>query len=310
MRCFELTTRGTVVHLDGTLLRIERPDLPARKILIDDIDLLIVETAQVMLSGAALAALGGAGVPVMLCCPRHLPTGWLTTTGSRPPVHPQRARAQAGLLQRTADRLWKELIEVKIARQADILAIYGLPDAPVRRLAGMVQAGDADNREAVAASLYWRSLLDGIGTRRDGGPTSQALDWGYTVLRAVTARALVAAGLHGGIALKHRGETDPFPLAADIMEPYRPAVDLIVRALSPALAAMKPPEWKAQVVAMTELPVNLKGQTWSLRTAVMETAQSLARVIDDGKGTLSLPARLGDADHARRLSENVAPRLL
>jgi CRISPR-associated protein Cas1 len=310
MRCLELTTRGTAVHLDGSLLRIERPEMPVRKILIEDIDLLVVEAAQAMLSGAALAALGAAGVPVMLCCQRHLPTAWLTPTGSRPPVHPDRARAQSGLLQRTADRLWKDIIEVKIARQADVLKTFGLPHAPVQRLADAVLPGDSDNREAVAASIYWRSLLGDIGTRRDGGPTSQALDWGYTVLRAVTARSLVAVGLHPGIALKHRGETDPFPLAADLMEPYRPAVDLIVRAIAPALETLKPPEWKVEVVGLTELPVRLKGQTWSLRSAMMETAQSLARVIDEGKGFLALPTQLGGADHARRLSENVAPRLL
>lgn len=317
MRVVEIASPGSAVRQDGRLLVVDGPERPPHRLPVADIDLLVIAVPHVAITGGALAALADAGIPLMICDTRHQPMGWLAPVGARPPVTPDRARAQAGLPTRTADRLWRDIVICKILRQADLLRERGHPDAPLPRYAQTVAPGDGDNREAAAAGHYWRVLLDGQGRRRDGGPVSCALDWGYAVLRAIVVRSLVACGLHPGIGLRHRGETDPFPLAADLMEPYRPAVDRLVLPLAARLDAMSAPEWKRVVAGVGETPIRLGTGIHSLSSAVMETARSYARVIDVGRGALTLPAHLGPHPHkkegggdARRLPDDVAPRLL
>ncbi len=310
MRVVEIASPGAAIRLDRNLLIVERPEQVARRLPIDDLDLVIIEVPHVAITGGALAALAGQGIPLMICDGRHCPIGWLSPAGGRSAVGPDRARNQAGLPARTVDRLWRDIVSNKIGRQAEHLKDLGKPFAPIARYAGSVQPGDTDNREAAAAGAYWRALFDGTGSRRDGGPASVALDWGYAVLRAIVTRAIVSVGLHPGIGLKHRGETDPFPLAADLMEPYRPAVDRIMFRTLPPGREPGAQIWKPALAAVGEVPTKLSGKTFSLASAVAETVRGFAAIIDEGKGTLPLPTRIGEDDHAGRISKDVAPRLL
>jgi CRISPR-associated protein Cas1 len=303
MRIIEISTPGAAVRVQAEILVIERPGNPVARLPAEDIELIVVEVPHVALSGAALALCAAKGISVMLCDARHLPTGWIVPVGHRQPISPDRARRQAGLPQRTADRLWRDIVICKIERQADVLADLGRAYPAVRRFAKGVLPGDPANREGSAAAAYWREFFAGAGQRRDGGPVAVALDWGYAVLRAILGRAIVASGLHPGIGLKHRGETDPFPLAADLMEPFRPIVDRMVFGLTARLAE---PGWKAELAQVGDQPVEIDGAIWTVRSAVFALVQSFAVAVEQGKGQLSLPARFPRGDDARCVPQNVA----
>ncbi len=128
-------------------------------------------------------------------------------------------------------RLWRRTIVAKISNQAQHLNLLGRKEyAQLERLATKVKLGDQDNREAVAAKIYWQSLFpdDDFSRERYGFPPNNLLNYGYAILRAAVARALTASGLYPAIGIAHHNRYNAFCLADDIMEPYRPFVDTLV----------------------------------------------------------------------------------
>lgn len=309
MAVVEVRSPGVTVVLDGRTLRINARRETLGRVALSDIDMLVLEVPSVGVSGAALAALAAAGIPALVCDGQHRPAAWLNPVAVADSFDPDRARRQAGLPERTRARLWRQIVRAKIAAQADMLAEAGFPDGPLRALVEKVAPGDPTNVEATAAQRYWPALF-GSGFRRRGDtPITDALDWGYAVLRSLVCRALVIAGLHPSIGLQHRSGGNAFNLADDLIEPYRPVVD---RRIRHCFASEDPsmPAWKRRLAELADHPVELDGRTVRLRTAVEMTTVSLVRVLDQGKGTLALPDRiLGEAD-AARLAPDVARRLL
>ncbi|MBM3554856.1 MAG: type II CRISPR-associated endonuclease Cas1 [Alphaproteobacteria bacterium] len=311
MATVEITSHGSTIALDGRRLRINRADAASAHVPIDDVDFVILQVPAVGVSGAALAALASAGIPVLLCDDKHLPAAWLHPLGVADVFDPDRARRQAGLPERTRDRLWRGLVIAKIAAQADLLSRRGSDVAArVARLSGEVKEGDADNREALAAQLYWPGLFGRDFRRRGDGPIAGALDWGYAVLRALVCRSLVVGGLYPAIGLHHRSAGNAFNLADDLIEPYRPLVDEIVVQAAARDPALPPALWKPDLAALGEIPVELDGKILRARAAIGETIASLARIIDSGKGALALPRRIGGIEHAGRMASDVVDGVL
>ena len=126
-------------------------------------------------------------------------------------------------------RLWAEIVKSKLQQQAAALEATGAPAIPLSALVKKVRSGDPDNYEAQGARRYW-GLLFGDDFRRDQqtGGINSMLNYGYTVLRATTARAVVAAGLHPTLGLHHSNEGNAMRLVDDLMEPFRPVIDLKV----------------------------------------------------------------------------------
>jgi CRISPR-associated protein Cas1 len=124
-------------------------------------------------------------------------------------------------------RLWKTIIQAKIRAQGLLLKELQGNDGGLVEMSKRVQSGDKGNQESVAARRYWQLIFGNPKFRRGGiGPDqNRHLDYGYTVLRALTARSLCAAGLHPSLGIRHQNRYDAFSLAADLMEPFRPAVD-------------------------------------------------------------------------------------
>ena len=124
-------------------------------------------------------------------------------------------------------RLWKNIVQAKIRAQGTLLKELQGNDGGLIPMSARVQSGDKGNLESIAARRYWPMIFGNPKFRRGGiGPDqNRHLDYGYTVLRALTARALCAAGLHPSIGIRHQNRYDAFCLAADLMEPFRPVVD-------------------------------------------------------------------------------------
>jgi CRISP-associated protein Cas1 len=139
-----------------------------------------------------------------------------------------RMRAQVSATLPRTKQLWSAIVRHKIAMQAAALAAMGKPSAPLSALIPKVKSGDSTNVEAQAARRYWNLLL-GKEFRRDQSATgiNSLLNYGYMVLRAATARAVVAAGLHPGIGLHHSNASNSMCLIDDLMESFRPIIDLV-----------------------------------------------------------------------------------
>ncbi len=211
-----------VIHLDDG----------DRQFACEDIGVLVLQNPAISLSSALLNALLQAGAVVVICNERHLPSGLLLPTLTHTELVPRMmAQLNSGLPARK--QAWKAIIQAKISAQAQ-----ALPRNLQRRLQNLAQnvkSGDPENYEAQAAKLYWPARFPSryrAGDKRD--PTSESLfnsllNYGYAIIRAATARALVSAGLQPALGVFHHRRDNPFCLADDVMEPLRPLVDRTVQ---------------------------------------------------------------------------------
>ena len=276
--------RGFMVVRDTEGERKELGQIP-----LDDIAAVIANAHGLSYTNNLLVALAERGAPFVLCAANH------NTVGMLLPIEgnfeqSKRIEAQIAASQPTHKRLWASVVRAKLEQQAAALEATGGPTAPLTALAAKVKSGDPDNLEAQGARRYW-TLLFGDAFRRDqnAGGTNALLNYGYTVLRATTARAVVAAGLHPGIGLHHSNDNNAMRLVDDLMEPFRPMIDLKVWQLKRNGEECVSPETKRAIVRTLYDDM----QTDTGATPVMVCAQklctSLAQVYLGERSKLDLP---------------------
>ena len=199
-------------------------------------------------------------------------------------------RAQANASRPLCKRTWSELVSAKIMAQAHALESLDKPSARILKLASEVKSGDPDNREAVAAQAYWPTLFTSDFRRnRDLPGINAMLNYGYAVLRSATARAIVSAGLHPSLSLHHVSNSDAYCLADDLMEPFRPAIDLLVVDLNSRGASMEDIETRAELAGVLHADYLTDNGHTPLSVVLVRLAQSLAAIFEgSGKG-LNLP---------------------
>ncbi len=215
--------RGFMVVQDTEGERKELGQIP-----LDDIAAVVANAHGLSYTNNLLVALAERGAPFVLCAANHNAVGMLLPIEGNF-EQSRRIEAQIAASQPTHKRLWASVVRAKLEQQAAALEATGGPTAPLTALAAKVRSGDPDNFEAQGARRYW-TLLFGDAFRRDqnAGGVNGLLNYGYTVLRATTARAVVAAGLHPGIGLHHSNDNNAMRLVDDLMEPFRPMIDLKV----------------------------------------------------------------------------------
>ncbi|MEX2617160.1 MAG: type II CRISPR-associated endonuclease Cas1 [Alphaproteobacteria bacterium] len=259
------------------------------RIPLDDIGVLVANGHGLSYSHNLLLALADRGVAMVLCGTNQSPAAWLWPVAGH---HAQTANmlAQSVIGKPLAKRLWQGLVVAKVAQQAAVLDIAGKPSGGIAALGRKVRSGDPENIEAQAARRYW-PLLMGPDFRRDrSAPGANALlNYGYTILRSMTARSVAAAGLHPSLGLHHRTRTDPLCLASDLMEPFRPLIDLAVFRLIADGNDELTPEVKAVLAAVTSVDMRSPRGTTPLATCIERLATSVARACVDGTGSLDLP---------------------
>lgn len=219
-----LLSKATRLRLDQRCCLIETDDGPVR-LAFEDIAYLILDTGQVRLSSAVLAAFANANVLVMVCDERHLPTGaMLPLQGHFRQVGTLRDQlaAPAGLKR----RLWQRLIVQKIINQSGTLRLLERPGhRAIEAMAGQVRIGDDSRVEARAARDYFSGLFEDFQRRREGDLRNAMLNYAYAILRAALARGLAAQGFHPALGIFHDGVENAFNLADDLIEPFRPIAD-------------------------------------------------------------------------------------
>ncbi len=230
-RLVEVASDGVHLSVERGFLKLSKAGAKLGEVPLDDIGAVVVHGHGATFSAALCERLAARNAPLVVCGRNHAPTAMLWPVDGH---HEQgrRMQAQADATLPTRKRLWRDLVRAKILAQADALDLVGAPHPGLRALARGIPSGDPGNVEAQAARRYWPNML-GSDFRRDRAAdgANALLNYGYTVLRAGAARAVLASGLHPSLSLNHQSRGDALRLADDVMEPFRPWVDLAVRRL-------------------------------------------------------------------------------
>lgn len=195
---------------------------------IEDLGYVIIENQQTFITIPAINALSDYNVAVVFCGANMMPRSMMMNLDTCA-TQGERYRNQIEASAPVKKQLWQQIITAKIKNQSLLLSKLGMNGEKLKPLYKNVKSGDIDNREGVAAKIYWKELFgDGFYRNRDGIPPNNLLNYGYAILRAAVARGLMGSGLFPAFGVFHRNRSNAFPLADDMMEPYRPYVDEIV----------------------------------------------------------------------------------
>lgn len=253
-----------------------------RTVPIEDIGVVVLDHRQISLTSALMAALLDNNCALISCDSRGLPVG-LTLPLSGHTIQNERFRKQLEASVPLRKQLWQQTIQAKISNQATVLQRYTRQEVKCMRVwAAGVKSGDPENVEARAAAYYWKTLFGpGFTRNREGPPPNALLNYGYAILRAVVARALVSSGLLATWGIHHHNRYNAYCLADDIMEPYRPYVDELVWTLVEAHGldgcATLSRELKAELLRIPVLTVVMGGRRSPLMVAASLTASSLSK---------------------------------
>ena len=263
----------------------------------EDIAVIVLNHREIIITHPVLSACAEYGIGLYATGQNHQPTGIFLPFLS----HSRTARMmrlQLKVARPAAKQAWAGVIRRKIENQAACLRQCGRKGAD--RLASharRVRSGDPDNLEAQAAAYYFAQLYGPDFHRTEESWTNAALDYGYAVLRGAIARGLVAHGLHPTLGLSHNSEQNAFNLADDLIEPFRPVVDLHVARQGAAGGAELIPADKQALVALLNIDVAMPQGNMSVLTAIEYAVESLARLYEGGGKELDLPSLVGLQPH-------------
>ncbi len=289
----EFGTPGTRLSVSHRQLVIERPDHPKATLPVEDLGVVIVDDARATYTQAVFLELLAAGATVMVTGRDHLPIGMMLPLDAHH-VQTERHRAQVEAGEPVKKRAWQALIRAKIAQQGTVLHHFTGTHGGLAPMARRVKSGDPDNLEAQAAQRYWPRLF-GKDFRRERGAegVNALLNYGYAVIRAATARAVVASGLIPSLGVYHSNRANPFCLADDLFEPYRPYVDWRVKLLVDEAGGEAPSldeqTTRAALLSLFNETILVGGRRSPLLLALHASAASLCRALTGGDRVLALP---------------------
>lgn len=275
-------------------LIIELPDTgEIKQAPIEDIGILILDHQQITITQALMAKLLANNTALVTCDQTHHPTGLLLNLDGNS-LQSQKHQAQLEATVPLKKQLWQQTVIAKIANQAALLQQEREEAGYLRKLSKDVKSGDPDNSEAIAAAYYWKRVFPAfLDFRREryGPPPNQLLNYGYSILRALVARSLVASGLLPTFGIHHRNQYNSYCLADDMMEPYRPFVDKVVCdivRMNGKFLEMTP-KMKQALLAIPAMDVQIGGQKSPLMNAVQRTTASLAKCFEGRTRKLLYP---------------------
>lgn len=271
------------VHVSSGQLTVRRAfDEKPLHVDLDDLACIVLANLDITLSTGAINMIAQHGITILGVGRNYMPTSILLPF-ARNSRYSQIVDSQLGMSLPFKKQLWKRLVKQKIANQAEVLAIAGRPGyEQLVELARSVRSGDLDNREAVAARFYFPRLKDGY-QRDEVSPTSSILNYGYAVVRSTLARAVVSHGFITSVGLHHDNGRNEFNLVDDLIEPFRPIIDLQMLAID--LEGEDPESLsRATRREMTSVLRNaclIEGRKTSCLIAVEEVVLGLMRAIEN-----------------------------
>lgn len=269
------------------LPEVEKSDMPdsfkketTRTIPIEDIGVVVLDNRQITLTHGLLEALLENNCAVITCDSKGMPVGLLLPLYGNTTQN-ERFRRQIDASLPLKKQLWQQTVKTKISNQAAILSRHSTENTRCMSIwVNEVKSGDTDNMEARAAAFYWKVLLrdiPGFTRDKDGIPPNDLLNYGYAILRAIVARALVCSGLLPTLGIHHHNRYNAYCLADDIMEPYRPYVDdLIMKIINDGIDYQEiTKEIKTRLLSIPTIEVNIAGKKSPLFVAMSQTTASL-----------------------------------
>lgn len=265
----------------------------------EDIISLLIENQQTTITAAALNQLAEHGAVIFVCDEHHLPGSVFLPTNR----HSRRLSVLQNQLKMSKPmqkQLWQQIIQQKIKNQSLCLQFAGLEHEHLDRLVKEVRSGDSTNAEATAAMLYFITLFGRDFIRRDDQLINSALNYGYSIIRGLIARYLAVYGFEPSLGIHHHSALNNFNLADDLIEPFRPLVDLYVALRLKALPADTPLDslHKQGLYQLVNYAILSNGEIHAVHYAIERMIKSLVSCAVDGGGKLLLPELLPLEPHS------------
>lgn len=279
----QLLVRLPEVEKNDTLPELFKKDANA-SIPIEDIGVVILDDQRITISQGLIESLLANNVALVTCDKTHLPTGlMLNLAGNN--LQSAKFQAQLNAPVPLTKQLWQQTVRAKITNQALLLKGNGKEASNMMKWAYDVKSGDAGNLEARAASYYWKNIFTEIPDfrrEREGLPPNNLLNYTYAVLRAIIARNLVGSGLLPTLGIHHHNQYNHYCLADDIMEPYRPFADALVREIvrNGEDYTDLGPSVKKQLLGIAAVDVCFDDGRSPLMNAAQRTTASLAKCFE------------------------------
>ena len=272
---------------------LEKENKPMTSVPIEDIGILLLDNPHITLTNALIAELNQNNVAIISCNAQHLPFGLMLPMFSHH-AFTEKMYQQLESSLPLKKNLWQQTIMAKISNQAALLRQNNIDDKKMQYYLSLVRSGDPQNVEGRAAAYYWERLFgaDAKFIRdRNGESPNALLNYGYAILLATVARALVASGLLPAMGIHHHNKYNPWCLASDIMEPYRPFVDNIVLNIlseQPDIEELTP-ELKKKLLQIPVVDIRIDGSSSPLMVGVQRTTASLSACFDGSSRRLLYP---------------------
>lgn len=251
---------------------------------LEDVGVVVLDNPQITITHALMAALIERNVALISCDEKHLPVGLMLPLDGNT-IQTERFRLQIDASEPLKKNLWAQTVKAKIENQAKVLQLAGIDNKRLLALVPQIQSGDPDNIEGRAASVYWKLLFEELPFVRDrfGLMPNAHLNYGYAILRAIVARALVGSGLLPTLGIHHSNKYNAYCLADDIMEPYRPFCDLIVYQMfknEEITGDDLSKEHKVKLLSIATVDVMIDGKKSPLMVGLPRTSNSLVECFD------------------------------
>lgn len=273
-----------VIELTENKTVISRP--------VEDLGLIVLENKHIIISNALIEALAANNTAMLTCNEKHIPTAIsLPIEGNT--LHAERLNLQIAVNYQTKNALWKQVIRQKIRNQATVLKWNNYPAENMEYWASKTNLKNTNAQESRAAVYYWKTIFgenSGFKRERYGEPPNNMLNYAYAILRAITARAISATGLHNALGIQHKNRYNAFCLSDDMMEPYRPFVDIMVCELLMKYGKVDlDTNIKRELLTFQQCDVMIEGQKHPLMIAVEITIKSLLHCYEGTEKKLKLP---------------------
>lgn len=263
----------------------------ARQIPLEDINCIIIENQTVTVSAYLLQKMADMGIAVYVCDEKHLPNAVLLPM-VRHSRHFKILKYQIEAGKPLQKRLWQQIVVQKIRNQALCLAYLELDGSEeLMKMCKEVQSGDRTHVEAKAAAFYFKSLY-GLGfSRSNDHIINAALNYGYAIVRGLIARSIVCYGLEPSIGVFHHSELNNFNLADDMIEPFRPLVDLYVSQNYDVaeIDSDLTPERKRDIFGIINYDMDVKGEKRIISNCIDMLVASYSSALQGKRSDLELP---------------------
>lgn len=296
-RVIEVAEAGGRLSIDLNRLKIIRDQETLATVPLGEITALVLAHPQITVTHPVLDGVAKSGGIVVICDDRRMPSGMLLPLQAFG-LPAQRMGLQRRLTEPRRKRIWQHVVQCKILAQARLLERLDGSSGNLRSIADHVKSGDTGNAEGEAARQYWRAIFGPSFRRdRDGSAPNPALNYGYAILRAIVTRAICGAGLHPCMGVQHHHRANPFCLADDLMEPFRPVVDATVverfgrdPRQMPSEAEQLDRDTRQALIGAVLDRYELDGESRTLPDLVRRGVNATVKAMTDGTRGYAMPA--------------------